>query len=458
MKPFVLRDVEVSGSRLDVLVEGGIVVRLGEHLETEPGTAETAGNGGALLPGLHDHHLHLMALAAEQASVPCGPPEVSDAVELCTALRRASDALAPGEWVRGTGYHEQVAGHLDATALDRIVADRPVRIQHRSGALWMLNTAALRVVAPHLDHSRDVEVDASGAPKGRLWRYDARLRSVIPPVAPDLDAVGRSLASLGITGVTDATPDLTAGAVTLLHSADLPQTIQLLGAPDATPGAGPWKIHLRDHDLPPLDALAEEIALAHSAGRGVAVHCVTATSLLLTLTALEQVGPHPLDRIEHASLVPPEVHDPMRRLGVTVVTQPGFIAARGDDYLRELEQDDHACLYPYASLLGAGIPTVASSDAPYGPLDPWEVMRAARDRRTPAGVVVLPDERIDVRTVLDGYLAPLEDPSAPPRSIRPGAEADLVLLDAPLAACLEEPHVARVRKVWRAGRLIHRAD
>jgi predicted amidohydrolase YtcJ len=276
-------------------------------------------------------------------------------------------------------------------------------------------------------------------------------------VVPDLGAVGRSLAALGITGVTDATPGLAAGVIRLLRGADVPQRIHLLGAPDAMAEAGPWKIHLRDHDLPHLDALAEEIAMAHRAGRGAAVHCVTATSLLLTLAALDQVGPHRLDRIEHASIVPPEVHDSMRRLGVTVVTQPGFIMARGDDYLRDLDQDEHACLYPYASLLNAGIPTVASSDAPYGPLDPWAVMRAARDRRTPSGAAVLPQERVDVRTALAGYLAPLEDPSAPPRSIKPGMEADLVLLDAPLAECLEDPDAGRVRAVWRAGRLIHGA-
>jgi hypothetical protein len=40
-------------------------------------------------------------------------------------------------------------------------------------------------------------------------------------------------------------------------------------------------------------------------------------------------------------------------------------------------------LYPFASLLGAGVDTTASSDATYGPLDPWEVIRAARERTPP---------------------------------------------------------------------------
>ncbi|WP_229758442.1 hypothetical protein [Peterkaempfera bronchialis] len=53
---------------------------------------------------------------------------------------RAS-AVAPGTWVRGVGYHESVAGPLDRDRLDALVAHRPVRVQHRSGALWILNSA-----------------------------------------------------------------------------------------------------------------------------------------------------------------------------------------------------------------------------------------------------------------------------------------------------------------------------
>ena len=43
------------------------------------------------------------------------------------------DSLLPnlGEWLRGTGYHESVAGELDRHALDRWVPARPVRVQHR---------------------------------------------------------------------------------------------------------------------------------------------------------------------------------------------------------------------------------------------------------------------------------------------------------------------------------------
>lgn len=46
------------------------------------------------------------------------------------------------------------------------------------------------------------------------------------------------------------------------------------------------------------------------------------------------------DRVEHGAVVPPELaqHLPARRL--TVVTQPSLVAARGDEYLDEVEPED----------------------------------------------------------------------------------------------------------------------
>lgn len=129
----LIRDVEVEGcGRVDVRVRDGRIVELGRHLG---GRVGIHGRGGALLPGLHDHHVHLASLAAEQASVRVGPQDVTGLDQLAEALR----AGPPGEWVRAVGYHESVAGELDRATLDRLVADRPVRVQHRSGELWVWN-------------------------------------------------------------------------------------------------------------------------------------------------------------------------------------------------------------------------------------------------------------------------------------------------------------------------------
>jgi predicted amidohydrolase YtcJ len=134
---------------------------------------------------------------------------------------------------------------------------------------------------------------------------------------------------------------------------------------------------------------------------------------------------------------------------VRVVTQPGFLGDRGDDFLRDVDPRDRGDLYRCASLLQAGIPVALSRDAPYGPLDPWAVINAAVARRTASGQAAGPGEAITFARALDAYLAPPGDPGGPPRRVRPGLAADLVVLTAPLARV---PGLARpVRAVLTGG-------
>src|SRR3546814_2061233 len=76
----LLRDVEVdvNGRRVDVRVVGPAIAEVSVGLAPGPGAEVVDGEGGALIPGLHDHHLHLLATAAARSSVPVGPPTVSD--------------------------------------------------------------------------------------------------------------------------------------------------------------------------------------------------------------------------------------------------------------------------------------------------------------------------------------------------------------------------------------------
>ena len=84
-------------------------------------------------------------------------------------------------------------------------------------------------------------------------------------------------------------------------------------------------------------------------------------------------------------------------LGVTVVTQPNFVAERGDQYLADVPADEHRQLWRVASLLGASIPVALSTDSPFGGDDPWAAMRAAVHRTTPTGAVLNPSECVSPR-------------------------------------------------------------
>jgi predicted amidohydrolase YtcJ len=96
-----------------------------------------------------------------------------------------------------------------------------------------------------------------------------------------------------------------------------------------------------------------------------------------------------------------------------------------------------------------------SSDAPFGPLDPWRAIAAAADRRTRTGDAVGPAEAIDGHRSLARFLSPLDAPGGPPRAVAPGVPADLCLLDLPLARALAEPSSDGVRATWIAGALVH---
>jgi predicted amidohydrolase YtcJ len=378
----IFRRVEIGGAIVDALVENG-------------DGAEVDGAGGALIPGLWDHHIHLRALAAAEQSV-----RVPD-------LRAAAAARAPGEWIRAIGYHEFDHGELDRDVLDRLVPDHPVRVQHASGTMWVLNSAALRAVG-------------SDEPSGRLFGRDRWLYDRLGGAPPDLAEVAGTLTAAGVTGVTDATPGLTE-----LPVDGLPLRVELLG--DS-------KIVVAEHEPPDIDDLADRIRSTRPAI--VAIHCASRMALVLALAALDAAGARPGDRIEHGAVIPDDAVPTIGRLGLTVVTQPAFVHERGDRYLAEVDADDRPFLWRCGSLLRAGIRVAGSSDAPHGPADPWAAIRAATKRRTAAGLSLGADEAITAAEALALF--------APPAGMPTG----LCLLRATLTEMLASPDASMVRATF----------
>jgi predicted amidohydrolase YtcJ len=386
--------------RRAVTLDGAMVdVRVGDRIDEVAGTLTPRvgedvldAAGGAVLPGLHDHHVHLYSAAAASTSLRVGPPQVHDRAGLAAALAAAD--IGEDGWIRAVGYHDSVAGPLNREMLDAIAPTTPLRIQHRSGVLWILNSAGLQ------------RVGLSDHPDGRLRSSDTWA-----------EAVGRSETSLadlserltryGVTGITDATPDLAmadiVGLSELHRRGELRQHVHCLA---------PGKRILHDDDLD-LDRLAAWIAERHRDAHPVAVHCVTAAQLLVTIAALREAGRHPGDRIEHA------------------------VAERGDQYLDEVPADEQGQLWRVASLLDAGVPVALSTDMPFGDGDPWAAMRAAVDRITPCGTVLNARECVSARTALTMFLGYPDDPSRA-RRLAPGGPADLCVLSVTPETALAE--------------------
>jgi predicted amidohydrolase YtcJ len=454
----------LEGPLRDVRIDVGTVVEIAPQLERRAGEAVWDLAGDRLAPGLHDHHIHLRALCALEASIILGPPEVQTPTELADRLRRAGAHLHEGEWLRAVAYHENVAGPLDREELDCLVPDRPIRVQHASGALWMVNSRALEALRAEEGTPPGAERDGEGRLNGRFWREDEWLGSRLPRSSHDFSSMSQLAAGRGVTGFTDATPGMVdadvVGFVEARKSRTLVQRLVLMAEPGTSSSSGtevvtlgPSKIILDDITLPPFDELTERIARSHEAGVPVALHCVTRTQAVLAIAVLEQAGVVRGDRIEHGSVLAPDSIEVAARLGLVVVTQPGFIATRGDRFIRNVPTRTRRDLYRLRSLIDAGIAVAGSTDAPFGSPDPWQAIRAAVDRRTLAGAPLGVDEAVSLDVAISLFTSDADAPWRQ-RRVAPGEVADLCVVS-------REPwdHLAgeapQVRATFVAGRTVH---
>ena len=453
-----------------VRCENGQIVDIDTGLSRRPGEQVLDAGNRALIPGLHDQHIHLLATAAEAASLNCNGLSRDG---LKQAIRNRI-AIEPGEWLRGVNYHETIAGDLDRHQLDQWSAERPVRLQHASGVMWYLNTqaiAALRLNQPENRHHPEIQRDAQGQATGQLFRGDGLVAELLRRYdnnkrkIPSLATLSATLAGFGVTGVTDTSYRNSDSEFAALQekqrSGELLQRLRIMGDVNLTAShsehihTGELKIMLDESSLPDLDQLEESIRNAHQNNRAVAVHCVTEIELATVLSVFTATGCKG-DRIEHASVVPARTLKQISDLGLAVVTQPGFIQAKGDRYLNDLDDTQRANLYRLRSLEAHNIPLALSSDAPYGPLNPWLNMQCAVDRTTAAGERISPGEGLTPESALAAYCCPAK-PGIPQR-LDIGGRADLAILSKSWDQLREDLAGTRAEATCRAGYLIHQTS
>ena len=453
----LITNADLGGVRVDVRFDRKI---LEVKADIQPLDAEQVidARGGALLPGLHDHHMHFLATAAQASSVDCGGPLVDNQESLGRLLRQQ----AGSDCLRGVNYHESTAGELLRWTLDELIDDRPVRIQHSSGKVWMLNSAAAESIdLQSFSWLEGVEVDAHGVVTGRLFRLDGWLRSQFSSSSQnDISGLSLQLASYGITGFTDASATNSKQTATQFaewqEQGLIRQKCLLMG--DDSLNNGHLKVLLDEDALPCLDDLILRLQSARKCSRPIAFHCVSHVELLYALTALAQVGVDSRDRIEHASVVYNELLPMLKQQQVALVTQPGFLVDRGDRYLRDLDELELEHLYRNATLQQQQIPVALSSDATYGPLNPWVVMDSAVRRCSQSGVSINPWEQLTPSEALRGYSYCPSNPGRVERVVQVGEPADLCLLEQPWEWVSHNLGDTKVRASFVDGRVIYRLD
>ena len=188
----------------------------------------------------------------------------------------------------------------------------------------------------------------------------------------------------------------------------------------------------------PEDELRTTMLQAAAGGWAVAAHAIGDRAVALALDTFEEaiarfgnpVMPH---RIEHGGVVTDEQVQQAARLGVAIVTQPGFMPELGVQMREAMGPSREASIHRHRSLLDAGVLCAGSSDRPVANGAPLHVMQAMVERLDASGTVVGPDERVSIEQALWSYTvgsAQTTGLSAVKGQLRPGMVADYVVLDA----------------------------
>lgn len=439
-----------------------------------PDTEVVDAEGGVVVAAFHDAHLHLLSYARFRSRVDCRGLCTIEAIK--TAIAERARSVRPGTWVRAVGFDDAILdgrrqpGRQD---LDAAAPYHPVRLQHRTLHMDVLNTRALRELGLLDSSAREVERDPkTGEATGRLYHAAELLRSRMPRIGTDrpgarsedlgadVRAACLELLRLGITTVQDATftngpsewelfrrlrsrGDLQVRLV-MLQGARTWQALRRVHSIGGAHGAflGPVKIMLEETRSDPIDVQAA-VAEARRAGLAVAFHAVSEAEVVMALTAMMAApmrahaprvppsarGP---DRIEHGAVIPDALLPDLQATGAMVVGQPGLVHERGDLYLGEYPPEARGWLHRARSLVAAGVDYAVGSDAPVCEPSPALSIYAARRRATAKG------QLLGRREALGPIAALAAHALGPARAvgldhdlgrIRPGACADVVVID-----------------------------
>jgi predicted amidohydrolase YtcJ len=218
----------------------------------------------------------------------------------------------------------------------------------------------------------------------------------------------------------------------------------------------------------PEQALREQIGAADSAGLQVVVHAIgeRANGVLIDIFDSVAAAHGPRDRrfrIEHAQHLRREDIGRIARSGIIASMQPYHAIDDGRWAEKRIGPERIRTTYAFRDLLDSGGVLAFGSDWTVAPLDPILGLYSAVTRRTldgkhPGGWV--PEEKISLDEALRAYTAGNARAvyaEAKRGVIRPGAWADLVLLDRDLFAIPDSTiNEAQVRATVVGGKVVYR--
>lgn len=447
--------VEAMPDRLDtvdaILLRDGRVTAAGSWADVSAAAPPRArlvdARPNAVIPGLHDFHVHLVGEARARGQLDLGG--AADGAAILELVARRVARLGEDEWLVGRGWTEASFGGVDFGALEALLAGVPALLgSHDLHSAWaspaLLALGGITSDAPDPAGGR-IERDASGRLTGTLRETAVDLVAGLVPeprgshLRGALDDVLRDMAGMGMTGASEAGDYSAAGGIgpyadlgdsvsSLLELAgDLDSRLRLsLGIPAEALSAAArrglrtgawlaghrtirqgWAKEFADGALgsgtaaltAPIAGGADEgilrvaaeqldtlFAASRPAGIGLAIHAIGDRAARAVLDALARAPVRPRGQPpDRMEHVQLLLPDDVARFAQLRMTASvqPIHAAADRDLVDTQWRGREADAYAWRRLADAGALLVAGSDAPVESINPWLGMFAAVHRRLP---------------------------------------------------------------------------
>jgi predicted amidohydrolase YtcJ len=443
--------------------------------------------GMTVVPGFIDAHSHPSGVN-ELTGVNVNLRTVAEVKE---ALRRKAATTPPEYWVSGFMYDDtKLDRPVTRKDLDEAVPNHPAMVGHRGGHTGVYNSLAFKLAG--------VDANTPDPTGGKFYRENGELTGKVAERARNaLGRVGRRepvtretrrkgaahisklMTAAGLTSVHQTGGDadsLTAwqdayaagdlrfrlyffprgGVFDTLKQAGIRtgfgnEWLRIGGVKFGADGSAsertmrmstPYVGRADDYGILTMtqEQIHEAVDDAHQAGYQIGIHANGDVTIAMVLNAYERAlkqwpRPDARHRIEHCSLVNPELLRRIKELGVIPTPFYTYVYYHGDKWA-EYGPEKMRWMLAHRSFLDHGIPVAGASDYTPGPYEPMMALQSLVTRTDYAGREWGPNQKVTVDEALrictlNGAHASFEEKLK--GSITAGKLADFVLL-------AEDPH------------------
>jgi len=475
-----------------VAVLGDRIIAVGSNDEISPlqgpQTRVIDATGCTVTPGFIDAHSH----PDGSNEVTGADVNLRSIREIQSVMHAEAGKTPPGQWVIGNKYDDTKLAEerpVNRHDLDEAVPLQPAIIRHRGGHTAVLNTRGLEVAGISAN-TPDPDGGHYGRENGELTGFVAEKALVLleqtgvwPEITRQVRQQGvaymsRSMVAAGLTSTTDA-----AGSVeSLVAYQDARAAGELLNRLSFMPyGPSPVYAYLKSAGIRSgfgdewirfgavkywADGSASERTMRMSTpyeGRPddygiltmsqaeidaavddavandwrIGIHTNGDVTIDMALKAYERVldgwqGPNPRYRLEHCSLVNPDLLARIKRAGVIPTPFYTYAHYHGNKWV-DYGPEKMQWMFAHKSFLDYGIPVAPASDYTPGPFEPLMAIQSMVTRKDFKGRVWGPNQRISVSQAMkictvNGAYASMEENIK--GSLTPGKLADMVILAA----------------------------